>query len=411
MFLNHLEWRKSFGVDNIIEEFHFEERDAFLSLYPQGYHKTDRLGRPVYIQHLGQINVRALQKVTTEERMLKYHVQEYERALRYIFPACSLLAGHQISQTLAVMDLKGVSLRHLSGDVKRILSSITRTDQDNYPETLGKTLIINAPGVFRAIWALVKPMLDPRTQAKIEVCPADYYKVLTKWVDPDNIPQYLGGNSQGLLIDDIGPWSDPSIKKQIDAIRSKREESKIEGEDIEGFDRLSVKRYAEDEELNQPATVGKTSRLSTVSSTGFVSATESAAEDFFSLDEFSPSHSLSNVYPIKRSSISSTEEDDRVEILGSSSRENSLETLPQKSILARVRALESTLPTAERRLKKFVPSHSNLVKSLGSGTLLSRVEALEQAMDVLLCSQEAAISRKDIERKENKGCLPCCSIM
>lgn len=95
-----------------------QERDAFLTLYPQGYHKTDRLGRPIYIQHLGQINMRALQEVTTDERMLRFHVQEYERALRYIFPACSIAAGCHVSQTLAIMDLKGVGLRHLSGEVR-----------------------------------------------------------------------------------------------------------------------------------------------------------------------------------------------------------------------------------------------------------------------------------------------------
>jgi len=197
-----------------------QERDAFLSLYPQGYHKTDRLGRPIYIQHLGQINVRALSEVTNVERMLRFHVQEYERAMRYIFPACSLIAGRHIGQTLAIMDLKGVGLRHLTGEVKNILSAFTRNDQDNYPETLGKTLIINAPAVFRAIWTIVKPMLDPRTQAKIEVCPNDYMKVLTRWVDPANIPQYLGGKSQGALIDDVGPWNDPALVAEIDARRA-----------------------------------------------------------------------------------------------------------------------------------------------------------------------------------------------
>lgn len=101
--------------------------------------------------------------------------------------------------------------------MKRILTAITRTDQDNYPETLGKTLIINAPTVFRAIWAIVKPMLDVRTQAKIEVCPADYMKVLTRWAVPENIPTYLGGLSQGSLIDDIGPWEDPAMMARIDA--------------------------------------------------------------------------------------------------------------------------------------------------------------------------------------------------
>jgi hypothetical protein len=223
MFLAHLKWRAEFGADTILHDFDFQERDAFLTLYPQGYHKTDRLGRPVYIQHLGQIDMRALNGVTNEDRMLRYHVQEYERALRYIFPACAAAAGCHVSTTLAVMDLKGVGLRHMSGEVKRILTAVTRTDQDNYPETLGKTLIINAPGVFRAIWAVVKPMLDARTQAKIEVCPADFLKVLTKWVDPASIPAYLGGTSQGSLIDDVGPWDDPAVVAAIDADIARRD--------------------------------------------------------------------------------------------------------------------------------------------------------------------------------------------
>lgn len=32
-------------------------------------------GRPIYIQHLGQINTKALYELTSEERMIKFHVQ------------------------------------------------------------------------------------------------------------------------------------------------------------------------------------------------------------------------------------------------------------------------------------------------------------------------------------------------
>ena len=42
MFKAHLEWRKEFGTDDL-DKFHFHERDAFISLYPQGYHMTDKL--------------------------------------------------------------------------------------------------------------------------------------------------------------------------------------------------------------------------------------------------------------------------------------------------------------------------------------------------------------------------------
>ncbi|KAL4423645.1 hypothetical protein ABPG75_000946 [Micractinium tetrahymenae] len=231
MFLAHLKWRENNGIDGILEDFHFQERDAFLSLYPQGYHKTDRMGRPVYIQHIGAIKIRQLAEITTEDRMLRFHVQEYERCLKYIFPSCSKKAGRHIDQTFAIMDVKGVGLKHLTGDVKSILGRITETDQNNYPETLGKTVIINAPTVFKMIWAMVRPMLDVRTQAKIEVAPSDYMKLLLKYVDAENIPEYLGGKSKGSLIDDVGPWKDPAILALVEADIARRKGLASVGED------------------------------------------------------------------------------------------------------------------------------------------------------------------------------------
>jgi hypothetical protein len=34
-------------------------------------------------------------------------LQEYERALKYIFPACSKVVGRHITQTLTILDLQG----------------------------------------------------------------------------------------------------------------------------------------------------------------------------------------------------------------------------------------------------------------------------------------------------------------
>jgi hypothetical protein len=182
-------------------------------------------GRPIYIQHLGAINYKKMLDVTTEERMIRFHVQEYERCARYIMPACSIVAGRHIDQTFAIIDVKGavphysvhmpaqllqfnlclpdrhdaevaagvhlcwvgslaveqismttfyacfagVGLKHLTGEVKRMLSKITSIDQNNYPEMLGHTCIINAPSFFKLIWKAISSFIDPKTQEKIEV--------------------------------------------------------------------------------------------------------------------------------------------------------------------------------------------------------------------------------------------------
>lgn len=45
MYAEHVKWRKDFDVHGIVKDFKFHERDLFLTLYPQGYHKTDKLVR------------------------------------------------------------------------------------------------------------------------------------------------------------------------------------------------------------------------------------------------------------------------------------------------------------------------------------------------------------------------------
>jgi hypothetical protein len=209
------------GADTILEDFDFPERESFVSLYPQGYCNVDKKvhdimciavhatalcchacparcqaqdhvhnvaslpgvgciqsnashpwlqGRPIYIQQLGQLQFKKLTELTSEERMIKFHVQvrarsvptarcrgrrhqqagrqhtratcaraeevqgisgcagvgsapgldgtgltcdlhaglqEYERCVRYILPACSRTAGHHVEQTFAILDMKG----------------------------------------------------------------------------------------------------------------------------------------------------------------------------------------------------------------------------------------------------------------------------------------------------------------
>lgn len=64
-------------------------------------------GRPIFIQHLGAINYKKMSEITTEDRMIRFHVQEYERCARCIMPACSIVAGRHIDQTFAIIDVKG----------------------------------------------------------------------------------------------------------------------------------------------------------------------------------------------------------------------------------------------------------------------------------------------------------------
>eukprot|EP00245_Coleochaete_scutata_P009293 TRINITY_DN3016_c0_g2_i1.p1 TRINITY_DN3016_c0_g2~~TRINITY_DN3016_c0_g2_i1.p1 ORF type:complete len:280 (-),score=60.65 TRINITY_DN3016_c0_g2_i1:127-966(-) len=212
MFEAMLEWRKEVGADTIRETFDFPERNATKALYPHFHHKTDKIGRPIYIECLGKLQVEEVLKVTTMDRMLMQHVKEWEILIDWKFPACSKKAGKPIATSLAILDLKGVSMKHMTKMVRSFIQRISKVDQDYYPEHLGNMLIVNAPTAFKAIWSIVKPWLDKNTRKKIEVIGSAYMPKLLDLVDAENIPEFLGGTCRcagGCENSDAGPWNDP----------------------------------------------------------------------------------------------------------------------------------------------------------------------------------------------------------
>ena len=115
-FIDCEKWRKEFGggVDNLVRNFDYHEKPKMMQYYPQYYHKTDRDGRPVYIEQYGKVDIAAMRKITTDERMLSNLVVEYEKMADPRLPACSRKSGHLLETSCSIMDLKGVGLGMMS---------------------------------------------------------------------------------------------------------------------------------------------------------------------------------------------------------------------------------------------------------------------------------------------------------
>ncbi|XP_009586813.1 phosphatidylinositol/phosphatidylcholine transfer protein SFH12-like isoform X2 [Nicotiana tomentosiformis] len=211
MWTDMLQWRRDFGTDSIIKDFDFHERDEVLQNYPQGYHGTDKEGRPVYIERLGLMNVEKLLEVTTLDRYVKYHVQEFEKSIACRFPACTVAAERHIDRSVTILDVEGVRLRNFSKPVREVIMQLQKIDNDFYPETLGEMFVINAGPGFRLIWNILKPFLDPETTSKIHVLGNNYKGKLLEIINECELPDFLGGsctceNDGGCLRSDKGPW-------------------------------------------------------------------------------------------------------------------------------------------------------------------------------------------------------------
>jgi CRAL/TRIO domain len=197
--------------------------------YPQYYHKTDKVrhsglwhlhfriltnelcpqdGRPIYIEVLGKLDLPKLYAATTEDRLLKRLVLEYERFITERLPAVSAEIGHPVETSCTILDLNNVSLRSFY-QVKNYLSEASAIGQNYYPECMGKFYIINAPYLFSTVWAFIKPWLDEVTVKKIQIISTGHKAVLTAQIDEANLPEEFGGTCKcagGCSLSDEGPW-------------------------------------------------------------------------------------------------------------------------------------------------------------------------------------------------------------
>ncbi|KAF2685536.1 SEC14 cytosolic factor [Lentithecium fluviatile CBS 122367] len=213
MFIDCEKWRASYGdvgVEELVRTFDYKERPEIFKYYPQYYHKTDKDGRPVYIEQLGNVDLTAMAKITSQERMVQNLVCEYEKMADPRLPACSRKSGYLLETSCTIMDLKGVGIAKATS-VYGYLQSVSAISQNYYPERLGKLYVINAPWGFSGVFSVVKRFLDPVTVNKIHILGSGYQKELLEQVPAENLPKTFGGQCDcpgGCELSDAGPWDD-----------------------------------------------------------------------------------------------------------------------------------------------------------------------------------------------------------
>ncbi|KOS18088.1 Sec14 cytosolic factor [Escovopsis weberi] len=211
MFVDFENWRKDIKLDEILPTWDYPEKEAMQKYYQQFYHKTDKDGRPIYIERLGGIDLASMDKISSEERMLNNLAVEYERVADPRLPSCSRQAGHLLETCCTIMDFKGVGISKAS-QVYGYVKKASVISQNYYPERLGKLYLINTPWGFSAVWSVVSGWLDPVTVSKIKVLGSSYQKELLAQIAPENLPKTFGGTCEcagGCENSDAGPWHDP----------------------------------------------------------------------------------------------------------------------------------------------------------------------------------------------------------
>lgn len=189
-----LTWRKQHKVDFLLDTW--ERPQLLQDYYTGGWHYHDKDGRPLYVLRLGQMDTKGLVRALGEEVLLKQVLSINEEGLRRCEENTRVL-GRPVSCWTCLVDLEGLNMRHLWRPGVKALLRIIEVVEANYPETLGRLLIVRAPRVFPVLWTLVSPLIDDNTRKKFLVYAGNDYQGsggLVDYINKEIIPDFLGGD-------------------------------------------------------------------------------------------------------------------------------------------------------------------------------------------------------------------------
>ncbi|KAI8437187.1 hypothetical protein MSG28_010514 [Choristoneura fumiferana] len=193
MLSQSLLWRKRHQVDRLLAEY--EAPPVVAQYFPGGWHHHDKDGRPLYILRLGQMDVKGLLKSVGEDGLLKLTLHVCEEGLKLLEEA-TRSSEHAVHSWCLLVDLDGLNMRHLWRPGVRALLRIIQIVEANYPETMGRVLIVRAPRVFPILWTIVSTFIDENTRSKFLFYGGkDYLQPggLLDYIPKDLIPDFLGG--------------------------------------------------------------------------------------------------------------------------------------------------------------------------------------------------------------------------
>ncbi|KAG8446111.1 hypothetical protein GDO86_013832 [Hymenochirus boettgeri] len=188
-----LTWRKQHHVDYLLSTW--DPPQVLHDYYAGGWHHHDRDGRPLYVLRLGQMDTKGLVRALGEESLLRHVLSINEEGLRRCEENTKVF-GRPISSWTCLVDLEGLNMRHLWRPGVKALLRIIEVVEANYPETLGRLLILRAPRVFPVLWTLVSPFIDENTRKKFLIYAGNDYQApggLLDYIDKEIIPDFLSG--------------------------------------------------------------------------------------------------------------------------------------------------------------------------------------------------------------------------
>lgn len=201
LIVEAMEWYRKFDVPGKIktwaEEEQFTETGQTIRKWmPVGLHGKDKRGVGVLYGRYGLIDFKGLCDKVGIEPVAMQWVYNEESELRSIDEASEIANKHFVNTTV-VLDMAHMKFRRTLAALGPFKTLVQISD-DYYPERLNVCFIVNCPWAFKVIYQMASMFLSADTKAKVQLFTKseDYMTPMTKVIDKDQIPQFLGGTNK-----------------------------------------------------------------------------------------------------------------------------------------------------------------------------------------------------------------------
>lgn len=171
MVKDSVQWRTANAVDASLDEpLPVDQAQIIGKLYPSYFCGFDKMGNIIYLEHTAAIDFKKIYKTCGEDAMIKAHIQLQEFQNKVMYGAATKRAGGELRMKMTnIMDMRGLSISMLTSIVQKLAKAVSKINQDNYPEGLYQSYIINPPLAFQFAWGVIKPFLHANTVRKVKV--------------------------------------------------------------------------------------------------------------------------------------------------------------------------------------------------------------------------------------------------
>ena len=178
--------------------------EKFNACWPTRFHGEDKYGHIIMSEELKEISHQEiLSTFETLDEVCLLRAQSLEYTMLKKRQLAKERPNKVCYKHIYVINLQGLSWAHFTSSVQEMLKRVFATGNSYYPETLWTFHVVNAPFMFRAMWAIISMWLHPITRKKIQIHGSSPLAAMEKQGMPaSELPPWCGGTNQGVLFYD-----------------------------------------------------------------------------------------------------------------------------------------------------------------------------------------------------------------